>query len=506
MQTTETIDETIDETLCALGDLCDEIDERQKEQEEYFYPESDEELAARLSDVKERLIELGEAVVEPLTEHLYDLESYGCIIAADVFGSIGSPAAIPALIDALETDADDLCERALTALVKIGTPAAQPLIDRINDRLDNPEIDEYGHKIDTVYTLGALSEIKDPRSFGFMVELLDRFEGDDEHLMDLAHLCGCFYDQHNPEIIPRLRDIAEEYRDVSDTFTNVSGEAEDTIMRLEIDQLIESEDWEIYGCCRICEDYDHGEEVCLVSGDHEARDSFCFECVPEDAFDCGICSSGGCDIFNLPPVVIDLKYHLNDEESVGEFGIATRHHNDCGLIGIGNDLIKFNFKFYTVDDLIELKEFIKGEGDSFSEGVQVFIDNFDKFDPVDAEDGELIRDGNDIVATYDGHEFRSELVLDSAAIDALIPIIDTQRFLLLCDSYRRLGEFYERQEDIESRVRELTGSYAPEEETTVPEAPAPVPECDHEFELLKEHKKYTVYKCTECGETKKEFS
>ncbi len=494
----ETVDETIDDAMCALDDLCDRIDERQEKLEEYFHPESDEKLAAEIISVKKRLVELGEAVVEPLTDYLYVVESYGCIIAADVLGEIGSPAAIPALIDAIETDADDLCEIASAALVKIGTPAVQPLINRIGDLLDSPEIDEYGHKIDIIYTLGTLSEIRDQRSFDFMVELLDRFEGDDDHdLFDLSYLCTCFYDQHNPEIIPRLRSIAEKYRDVSSIFHNISAEAEDTIMRLGVYQVIGSEDWAIYGCCRICENYDRGEEMCLVSGEYEPRDNFCLECRPDDVFDCGICSPDGCSIFNLPSVDLDLKYRRNGEESVDRFRIMTDYHHDSGLISIGNDLMAFNFKFSTVDDLIKLKEFFEGEGNYFSEGVRVFVHDVSKFDPIDGEDVGLVREGDYVAATYNGHEFRLELVLDSAAIGTLIPVIDTQRFLLLCDSYRLLDEFYDMQEA--AKIRGLMGSHASEEET-------PESECDHEFELLKTHKKYTVYKCAKCGATKKEFS
>ena len=494
----ETIDEMMDKTLCTLDDLCDRIDGRQEEMEEYFHPESDEKLAAELISVKKLLTELGEAVVEPLTDYLYDEDSYGCIIAADLLGEIGSPVAIPALIDAIETDADYLCEIESAALVKIGTPAVQPLIDRIVYRLDNPEIDEYGHKIDIIYTLGTLSEIRDQRSFDFMVELLDRFECDDGHLFDLAHLCSCFYDQHNPEIIPRLRTIAEEYRDASGVFPNIPAEAEDTIMRLEVYKVIRSEDWAIYGCCRICENYDRGKEMCLVSGEYEPRDNFCLECRPGDVFDCGICSPDGCNIFNLPSVDLDLKYRRNGEESVDRFKIMTDYHHDSGLISIENDLMAFNFKFSTVDDLIKLKEFFEGEGNYFSEGVRVFVHDVSKFDPIDVEDVGLVREGDCVAATYNGHEFRLELVLDSDDIGILIPVIDTQRFLLLCDSYRLLDEFYDMQEAA-SKIRELMRSHTSEEET-------PESECDHEFELLKTHKKYAVYKCVKCGETKKEFS
>lgn len=496
----ETVDETMDEALCALDDLCDKIDCRQKELEEYFHPESDEKLAAELISVKKRLAELGKVVVEPLTDYLYDEESYGCVIAADVLGEIGSPVAIPALIDAIEIGMDDLCEITLAALVKIGAPAVQPLIDRIGYRIDNPKTDGYGYKIDIIYTLGALSEIRDPRSFDFMVKLLDRFEGDDDDdLRNLSYLCTCFYDQHNPAIIPRMRAIAEKYRDFSGMYFNISAEAEDTIMRLGVYQVIGSEEWEIYGCCRICENYDRYGGVCLISGNHEPRGNFCFECRPNDAFDCKICSLDGCDIFNLPSVELNLKYRRDGEELVDRFRIMTDYHQDSGFIGIENDLIEFNFTFCTVDDLIELKEFLKGEGDCFSGGVRVFDHTSDRFDPVVAKDlVGLVRQGDHVAAVYKGHEFEVELILDSAAISTLIPVIDTQRFLLLCDSYRMLDEFYAMQEKV-SKLRGFVESPALEEET-------PESECDHEFELLKTHKKYTVHKCVKCGETKKEFS
>ncbi len=270
-------------------------------------------------------------------------------------------------------------------------------------------------------------------------------------------------------------------------------------MRLGVYQVIRSEDWEIYGCCRICKNYDRGEKVCLVSGECEPCDNFCLECRPDDVFDCGICAIDRCNIFNLPSVDLDLKYRRNGEESVDRFRIMTDYHQDSSSISIGNDLIEFNLTFCTVDDLIELKEFLNGGSDCFSGGVRVFDHDVDRFDPVVAKDVVgLIRQGDYVAAVYKGHEFRLELVLDSAAIRTLIRIIDTQRFLLLCDSYRLLDEFYDMQEAA-SKIRELMGSHAPEKET-------PEPECDHEFELLKTHKKYMVYKCAKCGETKKEFS
>ncbi len=160
---------------------------------------------------------------------------------------IGTPVAIWQLIDALESADSELCECAAEALEIIGTPAIQPLIERITDRLDNPAVDENKNPIDVIYTLGVLSEIRDPRSFDFMVGLLDRFD-DKADSWNLAHLCSRLYNQHNPEIIPRLRAIAEKYGR-KDTPNNVITEANGTIRHLLVDQILESEDWMIYGCC-----------------------------------------------------------------------------------------------------------------------------------------------------------------------------------------------------------------------------------------------------------------
>jgi hypothetical protein len=506
--------ETLGETLSALDDLIDDIDDWEIEHDDDFYPESDEELAARLDDLMKRLIEYGEASVEPLEGYLHDTETYA--IAVDVLREIGTPSAIWQLIDAIESGDVGLCEYASGTLESIGTPAIQPLIERITDRLDNPAFDEYGDEIGVIYTLGTLSSIRDPRSFGFMRELLDRFD-DEGRRSDLSHLCSYFYHQHNPEIIPRMRALSEKYDDAG-LLSSVTVEANDTIRRLQVDQILKSEDWMIYGCCCICEDYDRRAETCLISGEYEPHDSFCLQCEPEEEFCCDICSikrflvpldapgKDGCGIDDLPPIHVDLGYRLNQEEFTDEFEITTSYR-EKGSISIWNDSMELSFEFHTFGDLNVLKEFFEGCGDYLAGGVRFFIDTAELFDEsypeVGEEDTKLIRndDGN-VVAVYECDLFGLELVLDLDNIENLIAFIDTQRFLLLCDTYAHIDEFRERQDALESGLRQVMRRVEPAEET---EAPLPPPSCDHEFELLKAHKKYTVYRCTKCGETKKEF-
>jgi hypothetical protein len=536
--------ELLDETLSALDDLIDEINDWVIEHGDYYFDqESNEELAARLEDIGGCLIEYGDVAVDHIKEYLYDTREYGYIIAVEVLQGIGTPAAIRQLIDALESVDTKLCECAAEALKIVGTPAIQPLIERITDRLDNPAVDENKNPIDIIYTLGVLSEIRDPRSFDFMVGLLDRFD-DGGDSWNLAHLCGRLYNQHNPEIIPRLRTIAEKYGK-KDTLNNVVTEANGTIRRLKVYQILESEYWVIYGCCCICEDYDRYDGVCQASGDYEPYDGFCTRCVPKKEFQCDICyikrfltspddpHRDECDIYNLPPIYVDLEYSHNQGEVIEEFEITAGYRE--GSITIRADSMKLSFEFHTVGDLDVLKEFFEGAGDYLTEGVEFFIDTGEIFEgsyPDAANwDGELIRgDNGNIVATHKEDRFELELVLDPDTIDDLVSIIDTQRFLLLCDTYTYLDEFREKRGKLESGLRAIFKMDEPAEEPDKGDAmnfasvfsssdePAeepdegeeleapPPPPCNHEFELLKMHKKYTVYRCTKCGETMKEFN
>lgn len=226
----------------------------------------------------------------------------------------------------------------------------------------------------------------------------------------------------------------------------------------------------------------------------------------------------GCDIYNLPPIYVDLEYSHNQGEATEEFEITTSYREDS--ITIRADSMELSFEFHTVGDLDVLKEFFEGAGDYLADGVQFFIDTEEIFDESYPEaanwDGGLIRgDDGDIVAVHKGDRFELKLVLDPDTIDDLVAVTDTQRFILLCDTHTYLDEFHERRDKLEAGLRQVMELDEPAEapeELEEPEggealeAPPPSPPCDHEFKLLKTHKKYTVYRCTKCGGTKKEFN
>jgi HEAT repeat protein len=101
--------ETLDETLSALDDLIDEIcDGEIEHDDDYFDPESSNELEARLKEIMERLIKEGDAAVDPLKGYLQDTRERASIIAVEVLREIGTPSAIWQLIDALESADSEL--------------------------------------------------------------------------------------------------------------------------------------------------------------------------------------------------------------------------------------------------------------------------------------------------------------------------------------------------------------------------------------------------------------
>lgn len=522
--------ETLSEILSALNDLINEIEDWKLEHDDYLYPDSDEKLVARRDDIRERLVACGDAAIEPLEEYLYATKTHAYIITVDVLAEIGSPAAIQRLVDAVELGHNQLPPYAARALAKIGAGSVQPLIERITDQLDNPVVDEKGDEADITNMVDALSGIVDPRSFDFMAELLDRFEGKGR-FEDLAHLCSRFYDQHNPEIIPRMRALVEEYDDCDDSSAQVAVDARDTSRRLEVDRAIDSEDWIIYGCCNICRDYDHYAEWCRAFEEYKPFDHFCLECEPVVDFRCDVChlkrvllapddsdsdeSSGiatdSCNIDNMPAVYANLRYHLEQEEFSDRFKITANYNDVGGLIIITNDRgIEFCFWYDTLDDLDALRDFFRGKIGHFPGEMRFFINCGELLGKpdlyVDGESGKAIRNDCGVAtAVYESDRFGLELAFDQEAIDVLVAIIDTQRFLLLCDSYTRIDEFYDNREQLVSTIRSLkeSGELHVSAEASAIGEPQP---CDHEFELLKTHKKYTVYQCTRCGETKKEFN
>ena len=119
-------------------------------------------------------------------------------------------------------------------------------------------------------------------------------------------------------------------------------------------------------------------------------------------------------------------------------------------------------------ELPESQEFFEGAGDYLAGGVQFFIDTVDIFresypEAINA-DGKLIRGDDENIVAVRGGGFEPELFPDPDAIDNLVSVIDTQRFILLCGTYTYMDEFRERQDKLESEFRQVMGRDEPVEE------------------------------------------
>ena len=100
--------------------------------------------------------------VEPLIAALKDAEANVRIDAAVALGVLKAPGAVQPLIEALKDTNFDVVKRAAGALVNIGSPAFEPLLNMLKDSNANLR----------AYATDILSAIKDPRSVEPLITLL----------------------------------------------------------------------------------------------------------------------------------------------------------------------------------------------------------------------------------------------------------------------------------------------------------------------------------------------
>ena len=89
------------------------------------------------------IVPFGAEAVAPLVEVLRKYDSWACIFAAMALGEIKEETAVKPLISAAEVnEADFLNEESMFALTKIGKKSVPHLIDRINQLINNPELNQ----------------------------------------------------------------------------------------------------------------------------------------------------------------------------------------------------------------------------------------------------------------------------------------------------------------------------------------------------------------------------
>ncbi len=455
-----------------------DVDDEEKFGVEERYEKGYEKRKEAIKPFMEELIKCGETATPYLVDVLNEYDTWSCLFAADILGAIRAEASIEPLIDALEVFADALNEAAEDALVKIGKPAIPYLIKRIENRIDNPSYTEDGEKIDTIFTIGTLARIKDDSAFDFLIQLLEKRNPE----VDLDFLCRCIADQKNPEAIPYLEKIVEEYRTKSwrAGIISVVTEARDSLRELKAVKMAMEEALTIYGCCLVCKHYDEHEKYCTLKGEKKERTDLCFDCEPERRLVCEFkCSSKGneCEhfenqIFYVAPEDFDIVYPRDIIENERGLNISF-HYDTMFYISLHNSGFQVKVPCKNIEKLTEFTNLLKRRVDfRWVVDLKMVEDEEILTDFSFYEDGNI---GLCITCT------NLKLALHGGTLEKLIAMLDFNRFAFLTGVYH---DYYGK-EKIEEDIKE-TG-------------------CEHEFEEIKRKKKYKVYECRKCGKIEKKW-
>jgi hypothetical protein len=444
-----------------------EVDDEEEFGVDASYEKGYEKRKEAIKPFMEELVKCGETAAPYLVDVLNEYDTWSCIFAAEILGAITirirteAEASIEALIDALEAFADALNEAAENALVKIGKPAIPYLIKRIENRINNPSYTEDGEKIDTIFTIGTLARIKDDSAFDFLIRLLEERNPE----VDLDFLCCCIADQKNPDAIPYLERIAEEYRTKSWRagigMISVATEALDSIRELKAVKMAMEEALTIYGCCQVCKHYDEHEGYCTRKGAKKGRTKLCFDCEPGCRLLCEFkCSSNGkeCEhfenqFFYVAPEDFDIVHPWDLIENRQGQGLNVSFHYDTRFyISLHNTGFQVKVPCNNIEKLTEFTNLLK-RGVDFRWVIDLKM----------VEDEEIL---TDFSFSEDGNNGLCitctdlKLILRGGTLKKLIAMLDFNRFAFLTGVYH---DYYGR-ERIERDIRE-TG-------------------CEHEFEEL----------------------
>jgi HEAT repeat protein len=110
-------------------------------------PDLGDESAAIREYARHALASSGRAAVKPLTIALKESTEYGRGQAARALGEIGDPAALPALIQALEDEKFDVRWLAAKAVVLFGRDGLTALLQALVDRPESTRLRQSAHHV-----------------------------------------------------------------------------------------------------------------------------------------------------------------------------------------------------------------------------------------------------------------------------------------------------------------------------------------------------------------------
>ena len=180
-------------------------------------------VKAKLDSVIAQIIQNGDKYLDELHKLLENENTWSCLFSLEILKELKNTKSISPLISFIcKTEDGDYfegCENALHALVAIGTPAIELLLEHVKA--------DFANKKYNMYLTSALCEIKDSRVYQFMIEIVTDYISDYKKYdgwLSIDTFTSNFDKQENKECLPLLEKNASmphlsnnEVREIKDT-------------------------------------------------------------------------------------------------------------------------------------------------------------------------------------------------------------------------------------------------------------------------------------------------
>ncbi|MCK5660728.1 MAG: hypothetical protein KAH86_05150, partial [Methanosarcinales archaeon] len=326
-----------------------------------------------------------------------------------------------------------------------------------------------------LYLMPALAMMENESAFDYLVSLFDVLEDNDQSALILN-----LRNTQNTAAIPHLKKLITRMDGIDRI--KIKARAHEAINEIKTQDVLKSQDWEIYGCCDCCMYHDEYDEWCGRHGKDTSSGDFCFTCELGTPIDCTNCASCDSDIFNFSEekpvkstVIIDGNamdvsvYYTFDDDGIPALNFDTASSESA-------------IDFESDADLLDFKNVLQGKVDSIA-------------------DGEIVSNGDGTVTA----NLSETMVFGKDIVEHMVPLTETLRFIFLTDAYRWHEEQYEIDEVISDDYFSNGDNHLDEGGSNQDTAEEDIPDCEHELEKMLERKQYTVFKCNLCGTVVKEW-
>lgn len=183
----------------------DLLEQLKKYDNEYGYKLDYNKVKSSLTPTINKIIEIGENSIDRLHLLLENEETWSCLFSLEILKEIKNEKSIPYLIEFIEKNEDgdyfEICDEAMHALINIGQPAVNAIIETLQKGFDN--------KIFHGYLDEALSNIKNVEGKKFRLEILKTYLSNKEKYETWFNLTIFIsgFKEEDKEALPYLKEL-----------------------------------------------------------------------------------------------------------------------------------------------------------------------------------------------------------------------------------------------------------------------------------------------------------